>query len=216
MKILSLALLFSGMFLPTLNAQIEAVTVNGDTVLLFDNGQWSYKAIHRENLAVGNLSDVPLNPTAFIKPKTAKDNASGKNGAYALWYDAKKWERARTKSSGDVDIELNRKNSEGLFVTIFEQAEMPLASLKDVAIANAKNVSTEFKVVSEEMRTVNGKQVLCMKFNATSKGIKFTYLGYYYCYPGGTLQALAFTYESLFQEFEPDFSDLLNGLIINE
>ncbi len=206
------------LFFHGINAQTEAITVNGDTVLLFDDGRWDYK----NNQAAGATeieeapAPPPLNPEKFTKPKTSKAVARGKNGAYELWYNAKKWDRSIKKTGEGSDIELNQKETEGFVMTIFERADFPLNSLRDLALNNARKASTAFEVLGEEMREVNGRQVLCLKFNATIQGVKFTYLGYYCTFPGGTLQLLTMTYQNLFEELKPDFEDLLNGLIIKE
>lgn len=201
----------------SLHAQTEAVTVNGDTVLLFDDGRWDYKTNLLHEAGEEPVVELPsLNPEKFNKPKGAKESAKGKYGAYEIWYDAKKWDRKITKTGGESDIELHRKNGEGFAMTIFERAEFPLTALREVALSNARDAATEFEVKHEEMRVVNGRQVLCLKFNATIQGVKFTYFGYYCSFPGGTLQALTMTFQNLFEEFEPDFVDLLNGLIVKE
>lgn len=210
---LSLVLLYSF----SMQAQTEAVTANGDTVLLFDDGRWDYKTnLLNEGEEEAIVELPPLNPEKFTKPKSAKETANGKYGAYEIWYDAKKWDRKISKTGGESDIELHRKNGEGFAMTIFERAEFPLSALREVALSNARDAATEFEVKHEEMRTVNGRQVLCLKFNATIQGVKFTYFGYYCSFPGGTLQVLTMTFQNLFNEFEPDFKDLLNGLIVKE
>lgn len=206
------------LFFHGIYAQTEAITMNGDTVLLFDDGQWDYKNNRRATVAETEASYIlpPLNPTKFVKPKSSKAVAKGKNGAYELWYNAKKWDRSIKKTGEGSDIELNQKETEGFMMTIFERADFPLSFLRNLALNNARKASSDFEVLEEEMREVNGRQVLCLKFNATIQGVKFTYLGYYCTFPGGALQLLTMTYHNLFEELKPDFEELFSGLIIKE
>lgn len=56
--------------------------------------------------------------------------------------------------------------------------------------------------------------LLCMKIEGTVKGIPFRYYGYYYGGKQGTIQILTFTGQTLFEKYEHDFTDFLNGLEI--
>ena len=200
----------------SLHAQMEAYTANGDTVLLFDNGKWDYKNNQVASEETEEKSLPPFNPEKFSKPKSAKEVAKGKNGAYEIWYNASKWDRSVKKNQDGTDMEFNLTNKEGFVLTIFERAEFPLNTLRDVALLNAERVATEFEILKEEMRTVNGREILCLQFAATIQGVKFIYMGYYTSFSEGSLQILAFSYQNLFKEFEPHFEDFLNGLIIKE
>lgn len=90
---------------------------------------------------------------------------------------------------------------------------MPIQSLKEVAIENARSVAPDVKVVKEEYRNVNGLTVLFLQMNGTLKGIKFTYYGYYYSGTGGTIQFLTYTAQSLMDKYIADCELLLNGLV---
>jgi hypothetical protein len=91
---------------------------------------------------------------------------------------------------------------------------IPLDTLKKIAIENAKQAAPDVQVLSEETRTVNNRPLLCMKFDGTVKGIPFRYYGYYYEGKQGTIQLLTFTGRNLFAKYEQVLSDFLNGLEI--
>jgi len=59
---------------------------------------------------------------------------------------------------------------------------------------------------------VNGAEVLMLRLEGTIQGIAFTYFGYYFGGPAGSVQVVTYTGQNLFKEFRPDFEDLLNGL----
>ncbi|HEY1406371.1 MAG TPA: hypothetical protein VF857_07165, partial [Spirochaetota bacterium] len=72
------------------------------------------------------------------------------------------------------------------------------------------------RVIQEENRVVNGKNILCMKMQGTIDGIDFMYYGYYYAGKAGVIQHITFAPSNLFSEYEPDMLNFLNGLVINE
>lgn len=50
-----------------------------------------------------------------------------------------------------------------------------------------------------------------LRLEGKTNGIAFTYLGYYYSSPSGTVQVITYTGQNLFQEYRHDFEDFLNG-----
>ena len=52
--------------------------------------------------------------------------------------------------------------------------------------------------------------------NGTIKGIHFTYLGYYFSSPKGTVQFLTYTSVNLLEEYRKDLEELLNGFVKTE
>jgi hypothetical protein len=51
-----------------------------------------------------------------------------------------------------------------------------------------------------------------MQITGTAQGIPFHYYGYYYTGKLGSVQVITYTGESLFEEYKPEFDELLNGL----
>ena len=62
---------------------------------------------------------------------------------------------------------------------------------------------------------MNGRELTSLKFNATVKGIQLTYYGYYYGGKEGTIQVLCYTGQSLFDKYERDFTEFLDGLVVH-
>ena len=98
-------------------------------------------------------------------------------------------------------------------VIITEKIEVPLESLKLIAIENGKSLSPDLTIVKEEYRNVNGLKVLLLQMNGTVKGIKVSYYGYYYSSPEGTVQFIAYTAQNLLGKYMPEIEKLLNGLV---
>ena len=97
-------------------------------------------------------------------------------------------------------------------VVIPERITLSIDALKEVAIINAKNASTKFKMLNEEVRKVNNKYVHMMQFSATIQGINFIYIGYYVAEESNSIQLLTMTPENLFDENKEELENLLNGL----
>lgn len=99
---------------------------------------------------------------------------------------------------------------------ITERIDIPLESLKKAALINARNAAPDIKIVKQEYRTVNDKKILMIQMNGTTEGIKFSYVGYYFSSPKGTVQLVAYTSQSLIMELMDEVEFFLNGLITGE
>ena len=53
-----------------------------------------------------------------------------------------------------------------------------------------------------------------MQMNGTLEGINFTYLGYYFSSPKGTVQLITYTSSNLVNEYRKNLEELLNGFTI--
>lgn len=211
--IVPLLLLFSS----RVHAQTEAVTAAGDTVILYNDGTWSYADPNR---SVGNTEFPPIdslktNPAVFEKPRVAQNSVKSETGAYEIWYNAKKWQRTPPgKINAEADMAFVLNKSEGYGVVIFERLEIPMDKLREIAVTNARNAANNVKVVSQEMRKVNGKTMLCLEMSGDLDGLKFTYFVYYYSGKQGSLQFITFTTQNMYLTLKPEFEELLNGLMI--
>jgi hypothetical protein len=96
---------------------------------------------------------------------------------------------------------------------ITEKVEIPLETLKLIALENGKAAASDLKIVKEEYRTVNGLKVLLLQLNGTMQGIKFSYYGYYFSSPNGTVQFITYTSQKLLDSYEPESEKLLNGFV---
>jgi hypothetical protein len=92
---------------------------------------------------------------------------------------------------------------------------MPIETLRNMALTNAKNAAPDARIVSQETRRVNGHDVSVLQIDGTIQGIRFTYLGYYYSGQEGTIQLITYTAANLFEEYKPQLEQLLDGFTIN-
>src|SRR5262245_45240963 len=152
---------------------------------------------------------------AHQEQATAKLFVKARKGPFGVWIDPQKWKQDSSEED-PIKITFNHKTGDAYAMVISERIGVPMDSLKNVAVENAKKVAPDAKIASEEKRVVNGKELLCLKLTGTVQGIAFTYYGYFYGGSEGTLQVLTYTASNLFDEFKPDFDDFLNGTQIGQ
>lgn len=96
---------------------------------------------------------------------------------------------------------------------ISEKLQVPIETLKAIAIKNAKSAASDIRVIKEEYRNVNGIQVLTMQMTGTIQGVRFTYYGYYYSNLNGTIQLVTYSGENLFNDYLADIELFINGFV---
>lgn len=145
----------------------------------------------------------------------SKKVLKSKKGFLELWIDSKKW--GETESiNPSAEFTLIHSSGDAYAMVIVERITMPLTKLKEIALQNARSVAPDIEIISEEEIVVNGVKMLAMRMEGTVQEIPLTYYGYYWTGKAGSLQVLTYTGQDLFEEFEADFADLLNGTIVTK
>jgi len=190
-------------------AQKKAVTENGEDVILFNDGTWKYA-----NDSVKEKTVITINPKTFKKNASSTFLLKSTKFNIGVWIDAKKWsfKKADNNEVAEYEFQFKGKDLYGMMIT--EKIEVPLETLKTIALQNGKAASTDIKIVKEEYRTVNDKKILLLQMNGTVQGIKLSYYGYYYSNSKGTLQFLTYTSQSLFDNYFTEIEDFLNGFVV--
>ena len=190
------------------NAQINAITDSGDEVVLYDDGTWEYL-----NDSMVTASEIPENSKEFITDKKSTFLVKSKKLNIGIWINPKTWSFSKGTDKDAYEFQFQKKGDDLYAMLIAEKTQIPVETLKEIAISNAKDAAPDIKVIKEEYRNVNGKRVFMMQMAGTIQGIRFTYFGYYYSNSNGTIQLLAYTGESLFNEYETEIELFLNGLV---
>jgi hypothetical protein len=190
-------------------ADQKAVTESGDEVILYKNGTWKYK-----NKDIEYEKTIPTNNTPFTKDKTSTFLLKSKKNNTGVWIDPKKWivKTSVTNEAAEYEFQLKGEDLYGMVIT--ERIKIPVESLIDIAIINAKKSSPDIKTVHKEYRTVNGHRIIHMQMKGTVFGIKMHYIGYYFSNARGTTQLITYTSQSLFDKYHEDAMKLLNGFIV--
>ena len=184
---------------------MRARTESGKEVILSSDGTWKYAAVV--------IMDPPLAPPVRRGvTNISKTLFKSPLGGFGIWYDQTKWLMRPGDDRGRTSFKLKRGDAYALLIV--EEIGIPLSTLREIALENAKEAAPDSRIVFEESRTINGKEVLVMKIDGTVKEIPFRYYGYYYGSKTGTVQLLTYTAQSLFDKYEQDFIEFLNGFEI--
>jgi len=183
----------------------HARTEGGKDVILYPDGTWKYAP---EAALAKSGSD-------YVRPTSARAPYKTERGEFVIWYDETKWRISPGHKDDDIG-HLSLIGTDGYAMIVSEGLQIPLETLKGIALENAKQAAPDARIASEEMRVVNGKKVLCLIIEGTIQQIPFTYYGYYYGGKQGTIQLITFTGQSLFTKYKKDFTDFLNGLEIKD
>lgn len=191
-------------------AQINAITDNGDLVLLHADGTWNYA----DSSALNDFEEIPVNPNPFFKPASSKFLLKSNDTPFGFWINPKEWTFTKSDKNEDSEYELNHKDKDLYGIIITERISIPIDALRMIAIENAKDAVTQLKVVEDEFRTVNGIQVFFMRMQGLIQGIHIEYRSYYFSTDEGTVQYITFSSAELMEEYAEDSDNLLNGLIL--
>ena len=205
---LIISLCFAFLLSPLTNAQINAVTETGDEVILFEDGSWVY--LDNE---LNEATEIPRNPEEFVKPEASTFLVKSKKVDVGLWLQPKKWSFTREEDGGPNEYSFDLKNEDLYAMLLVEKVSMPIQTLKEIALQNARDVAPDTRITKQEMRNVNGLDVLMLQMTGTIQGIKFTYFGYYYTSETGTVQLLAYTSQALFDSYMNEIEQFLNGFV---
>lgn len=207
MKTFSLCGLLLGLSF-SLSAQIHAVTDTGQEVLLYSDGTYSY--VNKEDAAA---VEIPTNPGTFSRNEQASFLLKSKRLDVGFWLDPKLWTFGESQDNPDAEYEIALKGEDLYGVIITEKIEVPLETLKNIALENARQIAPDIKVVQQEYRMVNGQKVLYLELHGTMDGMKIAYFGYFYSGSSGTVQFITFTAQNLIEEYMEVSQQLINGLV---
>ena len=206
MNILFVCFLFLSQFVM---AQINAITENGDEVVLYENGSWNYKSEGKKI----EQSEPKVNPKKMIKSSKSTFLLKSSKVNMGIYMDPGKWTTKKASNNEDAEYEFQNKELDIYGMLISEKIQIPLENLRNIAVENAKSVSSDLIVENEEYRTVNGLEVLHIRMKGTIQGIRFIYFGYYYSDKSGTIQFLTYSSEDILNENTELCEDFLNGLV---
>lgn len=196
-------------------AQEIAITDRGDSVLLFSNGTWDYYTNYKN--VEYELAEIKLNDQVFSKPKASVNKINGSNQAYEIWYDDRVWKRVPPgELNPEADVALKLIKGDVYAMVIYEELEIPMENLSQIALDNAVNVAPDMEMIDKEYRLVNNDSLICMRMDGTTQGMKIAYYSYYAANEKGSIQFHTFTGQNLLDKYKNEIEDLLNGLVTSE
>ena len=135
----------------------------------------------------------------FPKNKKSTFLLKSKKFNVGVYLDPKLWSFNTLTDNPEAEYELQLKDGDLYGLIITEKVEIPIETLKVIALENAKAAAPNMSIVKEEFRNVNGLKVLLLHMNGTIQGIKFSYYGYYYSNSNGTVQFITYTSQNLLE-----------------
>jgi len=189
-------------------AQQKAVTETGEEVILYDDGTWKY-----QNEDLLSEKEITTNHSKFVKDEKSTFLFKSNNLNVGFYLNPKIWSFKKAVDNPDAEYELQLKGGDLYGIIISEKIEIPLETLRSIAIENGKSVAPDLRIVKEEYRTVNGLKLLLIQMNGTIQGMKISYYGYYYSSTKGTVQFLTYTSQNLLDSYIPKIEKLLNGIV---
>jgi len=192
----------------SVNAQKKAVTETGDEIILFDDGTWEYQ----DDVDL-KKTEIPTNPIQFKKDDNSTFLLKSSKINLGFWLNPKIWSFKKGDENSESEYEIQLKDGDLYSMILTEKIEVPLETLKAIALENGREAAPDLKIVTEEYRMVNGIKVLHLQMNGTMLGIKFSYFGYYFSNSNGTVQFITYTSQNLIKEYKKECEKLLNGLV---
>lgn len=192
-----------------LKAQLMAITDTGNEVYLYEDGTWRY--------VVDSLNfetEILFNEVDFFKDDSQSFLIKSSTTNTGIYINPKKWTFSKAAPNEDQEYNFELKNEDLYALLISERLKIPLENLKTIAFENAKAASSDIRITKEEFRKVNGLDILMLKMEGTISGLEITYCGYYYSDSSGTNQLITYTGSGLFDDYEQDIEEFLNGFVI--
>ncbi len=212
-KISIILAVFGLLFSQMSQSQEIAVTTRGDSVVLYSNGYWDYyyNYINGE----GTSEEIRMNSEPYEKPANSTIKINGMNDAYRIWYNDKAWRRIPpAELNPEADIALKLKDGDVYGMVIYEQLEIPMENLVDIALENGKNAAPDIRLVDREYRIVNNDTLVMMRMDGTTQGMKISYYSYYFSNENGSIQFHTFTGQNMIDKYLKEIEDLLNGFFV--
>ena len=160
----------------------------------------------------------------YSKPKASTKLIKGEAVNYELWVDKNKWEIYDSKDTVFKDFKnMLGTQGTGLSHVLRHNSGESMAIIQEIP----KSVDFEIlhkalseslskgkgSIVSEDIRGVNGCDILYIKWIEDLGNSKIIWLSYYLSNKTGHMRIAGGTTEDLLPEYESDLIDLLNGLV---
>jgi len=190
-------------------AQQNAITENGDEVILYEDGSWSYV-----NDSLDALNEIPINEKEYEKDKKSTFLVKSKKTNMGVYINPKIWSFSKGENNPDAEYEFKLKNKELYGMMITEKTPIEIEALTDIAYQNAKAALSQLKRNQIEYRNLNGFDVIFMQMEGIISGINVVYYGYYFSNDTGSVQLITYTSNLLYEEYKEEMEKLINGLVL--
>ena len=149
---------------------------------------------------------------------TSKILIKGKSQLYGLWIDKNKWREQKIFNNNEpnVDLQIVHKSypADLGLATFFVHAEYGLDNLKALTIKNLRKNASDLTIKDEEKKWINNNEVIYFKAQATVNYLPLSYAFYLYSEQMGSIQICVFGSRNVFEKYESDIFDALDGFVV--
>ncbi len=147
-------------------------------------------------------------PTSKVRVKTSVDK-------FTLWVDETKWKQEESDTPGMLTF-VHVNSDVGTAVLTDRLGSRP-ELMRDLALEAFKRGDPNARVISEEKRIVNGRQVLAFEISAKVEGVPTKIFGYSHGGSSGNVEVLGMIPEALLTKNNiEDVTEFLNGLEMSD
>lgn len=170
-----------------------------------------------------NQVEIIKSETQYSRPQASTTLLKGDKVHFEVWVDKHKWEIYDSSDTVFVDFK-NLLGSQGTGLSHVLRHH----SGESMAIIQQINTHADFEIlhqtlsqsleqgkgsiISEDIRKVNGSDILFVKWKENLGTSQIVWLSYYLSNTSGHMRLAGGTTEDLLAEYESDIIDLLNGL----
>ena len=173
---------------------------------------------------VNTQVEIDKSGIQYSKPRASTKLIRGEKVDYELWVDKNKWEIYGSKDTAFIDFR-NMLGSQGTGLShvlrhisgesmaIIQEIPKPIDfEILHQALSESLSMG-KGSIVSENIRRVNGSDILYIKWLENLGTSKIIWLSYYLSNKTGHMRLAGGTTEGLLAEYESDIIELLNGLV---
>jgi len=184
---------------------VYATTDDGKRVILYENGQWIYSPTYDQSKQKDDN---------YVKSDGATQYVDARIKTVRIWYNPDIW-NAQKLDDGTAEYQFASKDG-GLYARIItEKMKVPKDLMRQVIEMNAKRAAQVFEPIEENEITVNGIRLNRLKVHVKIKDMDLLFLYYYFSDDNGTVQLFAYTSVDIFNKYEEDITEFMNGIMIN-
>jgi hypothetical protein len=160
---------------------------------------------------------LPTSTINYFKPKRFVSKEKSSTYPAEIYYDENQWVSIPPHDLNPIAEKcLLHKEKEIYTLLITEPTKLTLSALKQAVIINLRRSTKNLEIINQEIRNVNGKNILTLLISAKMEDTDLVYQWYIYCSDKGCLQYLVFTDKETYNSSKDEFEQILNGLIITE
>ncbi|GMQ30865.1 hypothetical protein [Algoriphagus confluentis] len=199
-------------------AQIKAVTENGDTIYVYNDGTWSYELrdFSDQKGAMDFLNESlevePLN-SSFSTPSSSKEKVKNARDQFQIFFNSEEWRRVPPATLNDeAEFAFEAKFSDVWSVVISEETPIEKETLFKIARKTMEdNTGAKPEIISLTQFQVNGQDILRGVVRASFSGITFIFDSFYFSDERGSVQFTTWSSEAVWKKNEEKIQDLMKG-----